>query len=94
MLHEFGTQFLLYRLRTKNKIRKECYFPHQPNKYVAETGMIALNIDNILSKNTKKFVDKKLSKFQVIINEIKFFIYWKLRINFKNLKKEFKIKSF
>ena len=79
---------------TKNKIRKECYFPHQPNKYVAETGMIALNIDNILSKNTKKFIDKKLSKFQVIINEIKFFIYLKLTINFKNLKKEFKIKSF
>ena len=74
----------------KNKIIKECYFPHQPNKYVSEKGHIHVSVANILGKKRKKFTKIKLSKFQILINEIKFFIYWNLRFNFKNLKKKIK----
>ena len=68
-------------------ILNDCFFPHQPNKYVSEKGSIHVSVANILKKNKKLFVRQKLSGLQILFNEIKFIIYWKLRFNLKNIRK-------
>ena len=70
-----------------NKILNDCFFSHQPNKYVSERGRIHVSVKNILKKETDLYRIKKYTKLEIIINEIKFFIYWKLRFNLKDLKK-------
>ena len=71
------------------KIHPNSLIKHQSNKYVSESGKIHVSVNNLLSSNLKLFKPIKYSKIEILFNEIKFFIYWSLRFNFKNIKKIF-----
>ena len=73
---------------SNNRILEDCFFPHQPNKYIAKTGTIHVSKKDILEKKTVQYKKNKLSKTQIFINELINFLYLKIRYNFKNIKKK------
>lgn len=75
-----------------DKIIDSCLINHTSNKYVKERGRIHLEIQNLMEKPLKKFILKKISRFELFFKELKFIILWNFRFNFKNIK--IKLKKF
>jgi len=77
-----------------NSIIKSSLIIHASNKYVSERGRIHVSVKNLIKKKLRRFKKKEYSKYQIFFRELKFFIYWNLRFNFKTIKRKIFNKSF
>ena len=70
-----------------NFVRKECLIIHRSNKYISKEGTIHVSIKNLISKKLFVYNKKKYSSVRTFLSVLMYYLYLKVKFNFKDLKK-------
>ena len=70
-----------------NSVKKECLLIHASNKYISKDGTIHVSIKNLISKKLSIYKKKEYSKIYTFLSVLIYYLYLKVKFNFKDFKK-------